>query len=377
MNLKTLLLDFNISRCMLASCGLATAVLLPFWLDGLAAPLWLPLAPLLTCHCLAVLASVVGTIVWCLYPRSRSEGGGRSEFRAMLVTAALHLLLLLFGLALCTYPGIQDKGFRREPLEAEKSSGKPPWLLVFAPLFVVCPLGLAGCVWGLRHGRAQQLEMIFGVNFLQFVFIALRLDGVINWAWVVVCIPAWLLLSFLELLSIYHLLWAFLIASTTAAVTDGQRRSHMLSACTHVTLLTCLLTFLALLTAKVDEQLSLNFVFIFIPLWIGLLAVLLSSCCLRGGNRWWFGLRQSFCPFLLDMFPCLREFTNVGYSWHDPSNETNDDSELVAVQPTVPALQKPLASPDGAWTVVAGSGSLGSFRDPGIFPPRLFLDIPD
>lgn len=125
----------------------------------------------------------------------RAEGETCVEFKAMLIAVGLHVLLLMFEVLVC------DRVAR----------GNYFWLLVFMPLFFVSPVSVAACVWGFRHDRSLevknlmsvekiflinitvliitsntfQLEVLCSVNILQFIFIALRLDRIINWPWLV------------------------------------------------------------------------------------------------------------------------------------------------------------------------------------------------
>lgn len=133
----------------------------------------------------------------------------------MLIAVGIHLLLLTFEVLVC----------------ARVERGTHFWLLVFMPLFFVSPVSVAACVWGFRHDRSlevsmllpllvpvpggllvkwvtsflwlpcgvlclyslthsfslfgHQLEILCSVNILQFIFIALRLDKIISWPWLV------------------------------------------------------------------------------------------------------------------------------------------------------------------------------------------------
>lgn len=52
------------------------------------------------------------------------------------------------------------------------------------------------------HDFLLQLELFCAVNVLQFIFLALRLDGFIAWSWEVVFVPLWIVMC-LSLVS-YH-----------------------------------------------------------------------------------------------------------------------------------------------------------------------------
>ena len=39
--------------------------------------------------------------------------------------------------------------------------------------------------WSLRNERSFDMDLIFSINLLQFIFIALRLDSIVRWHWAV------------------------------------------------------------------------------------------------------------------------------------------------------------------------------------------------
>ena len=95
----------------------------------------------------------------------------------MLISLAVHLLLLMFEL------------LTADNLDARRHM----WILVFIPLVFVSIISIAICVWSVRHDRSGlvsnfdfdfngcfrsfELELFCAVNILQFVFLALKLDG--------------------------------------------------------------------------------------------------------------------------------------------------------------------------------------------------------
>uniref|UniRef100_A0AAR2LFQ9 Transmembrane protein 185A n=1 Tax=Pygocentrus nattereri TaxID=42514 RepID=A0AAR2LFQ9_PYGNA len=87
----------------------------------------------------------------------------------MLIAVGIHILLLMFEVLVCD--------------RIERVTSEHVWLLVFMPLFSVSPLSVAACVWGFRHDRSLELEIMCSVNILQFIFIALKLDRIITWSW--------------------------------------------------------------------------------------------------------------------------------------------------------------------------------------------------
>ncbi|MEQ2291801.1 hypothetical protein AMECASPLE_016665 [Ameca splendens] len=170
MNLRGLFQDFNPSKFLIYSCLLLFSVLLSLRLDGVIQwSYWAVFTPIWLWKLLVIIGASVGTGVWAHNPQYRAEGETCVEFKAMLIAVGLHVLLLMFEVLVCD--------------RVEK--GKYFWLLVFMPLFFVSPVSVAACVWGFRHDRSLELEVLCSVNILQFIFIALRLDKIINWPWLV------------------------------------------------------------------------------------------------------------------------------------------------------------------------------------------------
>ncbi|KAG7250980.1 hypothetical protein CRUP_024055 [Coryphaenoides rupestris] len=161
----------------------------------------------------------------------------------MLIAVGLHVLLLMFEVLVC------DRVTR----------GDYFWLLVFMPLFFVSPVSVAACVWGFRHDRSLELEVLCSVNILQFIFIALKLDGIINWPWLVVCVPLWILMSFLCLVVLYYIIWSVLFLRSIDIIAE-QRRTHITMAISWMTIVVPLLTFEILLVHQLDGHNSLSFV---------------------------------------------------------------------------------------------------------------------
>lgn len=76
---------------------------------------------------MVILGATVGSYVWWKHPHARLEGDAYVQYKAMLITLALHLILLMFELLVC------DK------LE----SGRHLWILVFIPLIFISIVSIA------------------------------------------------------------------------------------------------------------------------------------------------------------------------------------------------------------------------------------------
>ncbi|XP_035265701.1 transmembrane protein 185A [Anguilla anguilla] len=350
MNLRGLFQDFNPSKFLIYACLLLFSVLLSLRLDGVIQwSYWAVFTPIWLWKLMVIIGASVGTGVWAHNPQYRAEGETCVEFKAMLIAVGIHLLLLIFEVLVC---------HRIE-------RGSHFWLLVFMPLFFVSPVSVAACVWGFRHDRSLELEILCSVNILQFIFIALRLDKIINWPWLVVCVPLWILMSFLCLVVLYYIVWSVLFLRSMDVIAE-QRRTHITMAISWMTIVVPLLTFEILLVHKLDGHNSFSYVPVFVPLWLSLVTLMVTTFGQKGGNHWWFGIRKDFCQFLLELFPFLREYGNISYDLHHEDPEVSE--ELPAPEPPkiAPMFRKK--------TGVVITQSPGKYFVP---PPKLSIDMPD
>lgn len=113
-----------------------------------------------------------------LYLYFRLEGDSYTQFKAMLISLSLHLILLMFELLAC------DRLTSRRHL----------WVLVFIPLIFGSVASVGACVWAVKHDRSFELELFLAVNALQFVSLPLKLDGFVDWSWEVVFVPMWIVI---------------------------------------------------------------------------------------------------------------------------------------------------------------------------------------
>lgn len=245
---------------------------------------------------MVILGATVGSYVWWRHPHARLEGEAYVHYKAMLITLALHLILLMFELLVC------DK------LE----SGRHVWILVFIPLIFISIVSIAVCIWAVKHDRSFELELFCAVNVLQFIFLALRLDGFITWSWEVVFVPLWALLC----LSLVAVLYAIVFAAVllrTPQINARQRRTSLNSALGYTFLVVPILVFQVLLANKLDGDISLKYTTMATPLLVSHVTLIFMSFGAKGGNRWWFGIRKDFCHFLLGLCPLLQEYGNISY----------------------------------------------------------------
>ncbi len=100
-NLRTLCQDFNASKFVVFSSLLSFSLLFALRLDGVIDwSWWAVFAPLWTWKGVAVSGAVVGSVVWWRRPQSRMNADEYVQYKAMLISLATHLLLLMFELLL-------------------------------------------------------------------------------------------------------------------------------------------------------------------------------------------------------------------------------------------------------------------------------------
>lgn len=75
----------------------------------------------------------------------------------MLITLALHLILLMFELLAC------DK----------LQSGRHLWILVFIPLIFISVVSIAVCIWAVKHDRSFEV-IEFTTIFFYSIFVSHR-----------------------------------------------------------------------------------------------------------------------------------------------------------------------------------------------------------
>ncbi|XP_067948518.1 transmembrane protein 185-like [Watersipora subatra] len=295
---------------------LTFSLFMSLWMDGLIRwSIWIVFLPLWLWKMLIIFGSVIGIGVWCYKPEARYERGSFVQFRAMIISTALHLLLILFEILIC--------------IRLENVSAKFPWTLVFSPLLFSSLLSIVLCLWAIKNDRGFEMELLCCVNSLQFVFIAIKLDGFVSWSWLLVLIPLWITMSVAFIFMIYAIIVAAILMKTSDSQAEN-RRVTVNTALSYVFIVIPLIVYAVLLVGKLEGLTQLYYSLAGIPLYIALITLTISAFSSRPGNIWWFGLRKDFCQFLIvDACPCLQEYGNISYKvqFNDSSNR-----EVVAQQ---------------------------------------------
>jgi len=82
-------------------------------------------------------------------------------------------------------------------------------------------------------------------------------------------------------------------------------------------------------TNKLDGDLKIGYLGVISPLCLTFAQLIFMSFHNRRSNKWWFGIRKSFCHFLLDICPCFQEYCNVSYNVLSQDEESNRRGENV------------------------------------------------
>ncbi|XP_018006602.1 transmembrane protein 185A [Hyalella azteca] len=324
MNLQAMFRDFNPGKFLVWLCVCVFTALLSLRLDKLLDwTYWAVFAPLWLWKAFVVAGALVANIVWIKNPHYRLEGQSAIQYRALLISLGIHLFILLFELLLA------------DNLE----TGRHSWLSVFSPLIVISLVSIAACIWGVKHNRSIELELYCSVNLLQFIFVALKLDGYIAWPWEVVLVPAWVVVCASIVAVLYSIVFAGLLLRLPEVNAD-RRRTSLNSAIAYTCLVAPLLCFLITLASKLNGESRNSYTSIVMPLYITYCTRLAMAFSSKRANQWWFGLRKDMCQFLLGVCPLLQEYANISYALPVPQ----DDEQQQALEEPNPAAETPNAS---------------------------------
>ncbi|KAK0420419.1 hypothetical protein QR680_014672 [Steinernema hermaphroditum] len=309
--------------------------------------------PLWICGVLVIFGCFTAVISYILRPPPVAEVSLRWDFFAMIMSTIEHSILVVFEVLLYYKLRMIDGD---EPYDPTLT-----WSVVFAPLFGLAILAITVMVWAVRFSKSFKFELFFTVNVVQFVFLALKLDNVVDWNWAIVFIPAWMVLAVCLIAVVYAVILAILL-SRTMQMLPSHRRQHIVTALCHFIVVVPLLLFLLLLTGRLDAIEANNSTLpitttpdtsslevsahpttttlspleampglsvISIPLFIALGQLTLLTFGSRGGNPWWFAMRKPFCNFVFGHSPCLQQYANISYKIGRASSAEDQEPELL------------------------------------------------
>ncbi|KAG1698547.1 Transmembrane protein 185-like [Nymphon striatum] len=143
MNLKNLFQDLNPSKFLVYTSLLIFTLLFALRLDGdIKWSYWAVFLPLWIWKMIVFFGAIIGSYVWWKHPEYRIEGDGYVQYKSMLISFALHLLLALFELLVC------DK------LQTDRHL----WILVFIPMIFLAIVSIAVVIWAVKHDRSFEIN---------------------------------------------------------------------------------------------------------------------------------------------------------------------------------------------------------------------------
>lgn len=333
--MRSLFQDFNASKFVVYTALLCFTLLAALKLDGdIDISWWSVFTPIWVWKGLVVAGALVGSVVWWRRPQNRLNAEEYIQYKAMLISLATHLLILMFWLMcadnLENYDAVSAGNIHTNHLRT--TVWRHLWVIVFVPLVFVSIISIAICIWSVRHDRSFELELFCAVNVLQFVFLALKLDRHINWRWEIIFIPMWIALCVSLVGVLYTIIFAGILLRIPEASVE-QRRNSANSGLAYSVLVVPLLVFLVLLTNKLDsldrdKSVQIRYFSVCSPLYLTFFTLIVASFGSRGGNQYWFGLRKPPCQFLFGVCPCLQLFGNISYSLY--SNGGNNSNNGIA-----------------------------------------------
>lgn len=313
-NLHSFLQDFNPTKFTVYFSVLIFSVLFSLKLDNkITFSYWLVFLPLWIWKSLAFLGGSVGIFKWLRNPDYRASHSSCVHFKSMLISLSLQLLLLMFEILAC------DK------LETRRHT----WTLAFVPLLFISLLSISVCIWLVKNGRGIELEFFAAINILQIVLLALKLDNFINWSWMIVFIPSWILLCFAVVVMLYAMIFAAIVLRSSNINSDHHRHASIHSASASSLVFLPILVFIILLTSKLDSPPGVptpGYFVTCLPLFVTLLILIRMSFVAKPGSLWWFGMRTDFCTYLLTICPCLKEYGNTSFTINSPFDESVADA---------------------------------------------------
>jgi len=334
MNRVSVWQEFNACQFLVSFCLLIFSIFYALRQDKrIIWPYWFVFLPLFIWKALAIVGAIIGILTYCcIRPRNRDRNSP-IQCRALFLNLIETILLFTFEFLIC---------FNLE--QPIQSDSRISWIVCFLPLILLSIISVFAYVWLLRHGRSWEIQALFVVNILQFIFLALKLDSsIITWHYAAVFIPLWIVMSISILFCSGRIIWTILHFPRTnlqqnfpPAQQSTRRCCQILASPTvgHLTVLLFLLIFQILLVFYLEQIFHLSFILVCVPLYFALIILIYMSFSSRvPANHWWFGLRQDACRWLLHLCPIFETYANIQYNFtqSDPPSLTNSLHQIELV----------------------------------------------
>ncbi|CAF1367095.1 unnamed protein product [Rotaria sp. Silwood1] len=343
MNRVSVWQEFNACQFLVSFCLLIFSILYAFREQlFISWPYWLVFLPLFIWKSLAIVGAIIGICTYCCIRSRNRERNSPIQCRALFFNLIETILLLFFEILVC-YNLDQPPG----------SEYRLTWIICFLPLIILSIISVFTYVWLLRHGRSWEIQALFVVNILQFIFFALKLDNsIITWNYAAVFIPLWIVMGISIIFCVGRLIWTFVHyhRNDITHVSNGQQRvnrrfCHILASPTvgHIYVLLFLLIFQILLVFYLEHLFDLSFIVVCVPLYFALIILIYMSFGSRvPANHWWFGLRQDACEWLLHLCPIFETYANIEYNFttsNSPTVSLHNVDSIRVNSPVIPNVQ--------------------------------------
>lgn len=183
--------------------------------------------------------------------------------------------------------------------------------------------------------------MFFSINVVQFVFIAFKLDEILQWNWTIVFLPTWVMFFIFFIGTFYSFIISIFLNRSVHSF-NTRRRSHIFSVFCYFLLSIPLLIFFILLSCKLDAfdywfyyhitAKRFPYTIVGLPLFLAFFFLIFMSFGDKNGNTWWFGMRKPFCYFVFEAFPCMQQYANISYKFV-LSNRINENIDQTQIRP--------------------------------------------
>ncbi|CAF0779712.1 unnamed protein product [Didymodactylos carnosus] len=327
MNTVSVLQDFNACQFLVALSTLIFSILFAFRVQTFILwSYWIIFLPLYIWKTIIIIGAITGVITYFHVSVVHRERGSPVQCRALFLNLITASLLLTFEVLVC--------------YNLEQSTvNKLKWVYCFLPLIILSIVSVFSYIWALRHGREWEIYGLFVVNILQFIFISVRLDNSITWNFVFVFIPLYITMAVAIIFSICRSIWNIIHhrEATVHLHNLNHDRCHRIyrNSIANICILMFLLIFEILLAHYLDHTVDISFSGVCLPLWSALIVLIYTSFGTRApSNYWWFGLRQNFCDWLLNIFPVLQIYGNIEYRFNNTST-TQSLSSIPSIEDTI------------------------------------------
>uniref|UniRef100_A0A0N5B3B1 Uncharacterized protein n=1 Tax=Strongyloides papillosus TaxID=174720 RepID=A0A0N5B3B1_STREA len=317
----------NASKVMLYLLMCFFLMILALHLDGsVQLSYFLLFLPLFTFEIFVFMNFLASTSLYFITFPTASEAVFKKDFILMLLNTIEHTFIALFEIMLY---------FRLHRLP--ETIDKNIWLNTFLPLILLGFVSVLVMLWSFQNNKSIEAESFYAVNFTQILLIAFKLNGNINWSWMMIFIPSWILLCATLIIILYFLVSSIYLYYSRSDQNNNFRKDFFYSAICNIFITIPIFVFLLLLTAKLDHSSfygilnveKISYRIAFTPLLISLCYLTFCALGPNGNLFWWFSFPKSFWPHCFEVFPCLKLYGNINvrFGTSPISTTPNDTSE--------------------------------------------------